>query len=215
MAPIVETEVDTTATVVAVDVSAGVGILLVREAVLHDRRVAEQGALAGLPLGCADHAELRSAAAGHVVAAVSQLDHRLARVALSPTLFLAQLHEVLQGVVLGAFLAGWVELAAAEDAGFGVAFAALGVLATGVPISLHTFGFDPTTAAALGAIDPVLGCEFVVFSIPGPAEVTVEEVVHELWVDGVSRVAASRWHLLWIGKRHLEQASHAAVAELV
>lgn len=108
-----------------------------------------------------------------------------------------------------------MEFAAAEDAGFGVASAAVGVLATGVPISLHTFGFDPTAAAAFGAIDPVPGREFVVFSVPGFAEVTVKEIVHKLRVDGLSWVAAFWRHLLWIGEGHFEQTSHAGVAELV
>lgn len=60
-----------------------------RDTVLHNGRVAEQGALAGLPLCCADHAEFRSAAAGHVVAAIFQLHHGLARVALPPAFLFA------------------------------------------------------------------------------------------------------------------------------
>lgn len=84
---------------------AGEGIvvaLLIEQAVTLDSPVVEHGTEAGLPFGPTDHAELSTAAAGHVVAADLELDGRFAIVAILPALFFGNLLEGFRCGVFGA-----------------------------------------------------------------------------------------------------------------
>ena len=108
--------------------------------------VVEHDAIASFPLLAADHAELRTAATGHVVAAVTQLHHGFTAVTSLPPFFITQLIELLQGRVFGTFFFLRVESARAVGAGFGLAFRAFSKFAAGVSVEIDVRWFYPTPA---------------------------------------------------------------------
>ena len=65
--------------------------------------VVEPGTIAGLPLAATNHAKLRCAPAGHVVASFLEFDHRRAAVASLPSLFLGDFDEFLRRRIFGTF----------------------------------------------------------------------------------------------------------------
>ena len=84
--------------------------------------------------------------------------------------------------------------------------------ATGVDMNVG--GLDPLTAAARGAVDPVLRGVFLVFFVPGLLEFEIEEAVYVLEGDVVGG-AAFRRHVLGVGDRQSEDAAETGVAHTV
>ena len=151
----------------------------VGEAVGLDGVVVEPRAIARLPLQAADHAELGPAPARHVVAAFLELDGGGAVEAALPAFLLCDLDELLRRGVLGA-LAARVPFVVAGAADFRLAPLASAVFPASIGAAAgvdgDVCGFDPGAATPCGAVDAVFGRVFLVFSVPFPFEVVVEEL---------------------------------------
>ena len=118
--------------------------------------VIEPWTVARLPLVPTDDAELRRAAACHVVAALSQLDHGRAARAPLPALFLGDLDEAFCFGVLWT-LGGAVRAVVADRADFSTAGFTFADLAAEGGVEFDMFGFDPGAAVAGGAVEAVAG----------------------------------------------------------
>ena len=151
----------------------------VGEAVGLDGVVVEPRAIARLPFQAADHAELGPAPARHVVAPFLELDGGGAVEAALPAFLLCDLDELLRRGVLGA-LAAQVPFVVAGAADFRLAPLASAVFPASVGAAAgvdgDVCGFDPGAAAPCGAVEAVFGRVFLVFSVPFPFEVVVEEL---------------------------------------
>ena len=179
---------------------------------LGDDLVVELRAVARLPLAAAQDAELRLAAARHVVAARAALDHDPAVAAAAPAFLLRDLGEGARGLVLGAVLAG-VVLAVARRADLGLAARAFAVFAA-LAVEREGGRFDPFAAAAHGAVEAVFRRVFLVFFVPFGFELGVEELVDVLEGDVLGLAAFGR-HVGRVRDGHGEEAYEAVVAHIV
>lgn len=176
---------------------------------VRQARVVEPRALASLPLGPADHAELRHAPARHVVTAFLQLDQRAAIVTSLPSFLLGLLDKLGDLRVLRT-VARLVRLVVAERADFELASRASGVFLPFL-VLMDMRGLYPFPTFGRRAVDAVLGMVFLVFSVPVSLKFQIKELVHMLEWDVVV-CAASRWHMSWVFHRHLEDPLQALVA---
>ena len=183
---------------------------------LHGR-VVEPGAVAALPLGAADHAELGRAAARHVVAPFLQLHRRRAVVASLPPVLLRHFREPPRRLVLGA-LPRLVPAPVARRAHLRLAARTRAELAPSTcsarVVRADVFGLDPGAAVASRAIDAVFGGIFLKLPVPFHFEFQIEELLHKSEWDAVF-VAALRGHMRRIVDRQCEDAPKAAVAHVV
>lgn len=198
-------------------VLADLGDVHVQEAVVLHGLVGEPGAVAAFPLDAADHAEFRAAAAGHVVAAFSELDHRGAVVAALPAGLLGNLGEAGGGFIFGALPAG-VPFPVAGHADLRPAPLALSVFPSTVDaaggVDVDIGGFDPFAAAFGRAVDAVLGRVFLVLLVPFHFELYVEELIDVLQGDVVASAAGGR-HVRRVGDGHCEDSAKTGVAHAV
>ena len=176
---------------------------------VRQARIIEPRALASLPLGPADHAELRHTPARHVVTAFLQLDQRAAIVTSLPPFLLGLLDEFGDFRVLGT-VARLVRLVVAERAYFQLAPRASGVFLPFL-ILMDVRRLYPFPTFGRRAVDAVLGVVFLVFSVPVSLKSEIEELVHVLERDVVV-CAASRGHMSWVFHRHLEDPLQALMA---
>ncbi len=131
--------------------------------------VVEPRTVTGLPLEAADHAELGTAATGHVVTAFFQFDGGFAVVTALPAFLLSDPDEFLGRCVFGTF-ARRVPFVVAEAADFGstsLTFAVLpAMVRTTTSISVNICRLDPLAAFSSGAVDAILSCVFLIFLVP-------------------------------------------------
>lgn len=168
---------------------------------IRQARIVEPRALASLPLGAANHAELRHAPTRHVITAFLQLDQRAAIVTSLPPFLLGLLDKLGDLRILGA-VAGLVRLVVAERADFELASRASGVF---LPffIFMDVRGLYPFPAFGRWAVYAVFGVVLLVLPVPVSLEFEVEELVHVLEWDMIV-CAAPRRHVGWVFHRHFK-----------
>ena len=192
-----------------------------QQAVVLDGGVVEPRAVAALPAGGAAHAELGPAPARHVVAALLQLDGGGAVEAALPAVRQGDGGELRRRRVVRGAGARAVPAPGARGAHFGLAARAAAVGAAGVATAgrggrvwVDVGGLDPLAAAFGGAVEPVGGRVFLVFLVPLPLELEVEELVDVLQGD-VLGGAAGGGHVRGVGDGQGEDAAEAGVAHAV
>ena len=139
---------------------------------IRQARVVEPRALASLPLGAANHAELRHAPTRHVIAAFLQLDQRATIVTSLPPFLLGLLDKLGDLRILGA-VAGLVRLVVAERADFELASRASGVFLPFL-ILMDMRGLYPFATFGRRAVDAVLGMVFLIFTVPVSLKLEIE-----------------------------------------
>lgn len=147
-----------------------------------------------------------------MIAAFLQLDHGPALVAALPPFLLGLLQDPVRLLVLGT-VGARVPLAVADAADFRLAVAALGILATR-GVLLHQLRLDPLAALLGRAVEPVLGRELGVLTVPRLLEVRVQQV-GDMFQRYVIGRAAPGWHELRVVDRQLEASLQAPVAHAV
>ena len=131
--------------VVSRHIHNGFGNAHVVQAILvGDVDVVEPRTLASLPGAGAEHAEVYTTTASHMVAALSELDHGLAVVAALPSLLFSQVDKPFSLWILGALAAG-VQFVVAQCTHLCLTSGTATVLAALKPV--HVGRLDPLAAA--------------------------------------------------------------------
>lgn len=150
---------------------------------------------------------------GHVVAALFQLDEGFAVVASLPTLVLGHLHDAICLWILWT-LPFRVELAIASYADLSAAATTLCVLPAIREVHTDLRWLDPFPAASMRTVDTVRSSVLLIFSVPCPLEVVVEESLYIAKRDMVMSAASWR-HVLRIFDGEEKLALEASVAHPV
>ena len=149
----------------------------------------------------------------HVVAALLQFHYSPAVVASLPALVFCHLHKTVRLLVFGA-LSPCVKLAVAKHAHFGVASAAASVLASVGCVHAYLRRLDPFATSFSRAVETVRRRIFLVFLVPEPLELVVEETVH-IFQGYVLGSAAGRGHVLGIANGEGKLALEARMTHTV
>jgi hypothetical protein len=191
--------------------------------------VVEPRAVARLPRGCTNHAELSRAATveykfrairrrkdilpGHVIAALLQLHHSPTAVASLPALVLCQLHEAI-GLLIPRAFPSRVEFAVAEHAHFGITAAAPSILSSVRQIHTYLRWLDPFAASFCWAVESVGRGILLIFLVPKLLEFVIEQTL-DIFQGYVLSRAAGRGHMLWVANGEGELALEARVTHAV
>jgi hypothetical protein len=136
---------------------------VVQAVLIGDRGVVEPRAFASLPRAGAEHAEVGTTAAGHMVTALLELDHGLAIEAALPTLLFGQIDKSLSLWIFGTLAAG-VHLVVAQRAYLCLAPRTATVLATLELV--HVGRLDPLAAALCRTVEAVFCRVLLVLCVP-------------------------------------------------
>ena len=184
------------------------------QAVCFDGLVVKPRTVTGFPLEAADHAELGTAATGHMITAFFQFNGGFAVVTALPAFLFSDPDEFLGCCVFGTFARG-VPSIIAEAADFGptsLAFAVLpAMVRTTTSIRTNICRLDPLAALSSWAVNAILSCIFLKFLVPEILEFIVKQPIYVFERNHV-RCAARRRHMLGIGDRQIEDAAQAGEA---
>ena len=185
------------------------GDVHVIQAVCFDGLVVEPRTITGFPFEAADHAEFGTAATSHMVTAFFQFNSGFAVVAALPAFLFGDPDELLGLCVFGTFARG-VPFIVAEATDFSSASLAFAILPamvrTTTTIRVDICRLDPLAAFSGGAVDAILSCIFLEFSVPKILEFAVKQSIHVFERDYVGRATRGR-HVLGIGDRQIEDAA--------
>jgi hypothetical protein len=176
---------------------------VVQAVLVRNRGVVEPRTFAGLPRAGAEHAEVGTTAAGHMITAFFELDHSLAVEATLPSLLSSQIDKSLSLWIFGTLAAG-VHFVVAQRAHLCLASRTATVLATLELV--HVGRLDPLAAALCRTVKAVLCRVLLVLCVPQDLELVVEEVV-DVFEGDVVLVAAFGGHVLRVLDGHGEDAA--------
>lgn len=139
------------------------------QAICFDGLVVEPRTVTGFPLEAADHAELGTAATGHMITAFFQFDGGFAVVTALPAFLFGDPDEFLGGCIFGTFARG-VPSVVTEAADFGstsLAFTVLpAMVRTTTSICTNICRLDPLATLSSRAVDAIFSCVFLKFLVP-------------------------------------------------
>jgi hypothetical protein len=136
---------------------------VVQAVLVGDRGVVEPRTFASLPRAGAEHAEVGTTAAGHMITAFFELDHSLAVEATLPSLLSSQIDKSLSLWIFGTLAAG-VHFVVAQRAHLCLASRTATVLATLELV--HVGRLDPLAAALCRTVKAVLCRVLLVLCVP-------------------------------------------------
>ena len=181
------------------------------------RFVAEPRTIAGFPAEAANHTELGSAATGHVIASLFELDHSRAIEAALPSFGFRHLDKPLRLFVVGAFAAD-VPFPVASTTDLGFAPPTLAVLppaiGTARRIDVNVCRFDPLAATSSGTVDTVFSRILLKLLVPFDLELIGKQFLHMFQGDMIGGTAF-RGHVLRIRGRHNKDSLEAIVTHAV
>ena len=196
---------------------ADLGNVHVVQAVVFDGSVVEPGAVARLPLGAADHAEFGGAPAGHVVAALFQLDRCGAVVAALPAFCFCHFREPYGFFILWAFFGG-MPFTIASSTNLGPTARTLAVFARTM-CATRCGGFNvtrlyPSAATFCWTVKAILCRIFLILSVPFDLKFGIKYFLDMLERYAI-RSTALWWHVGRIGDGHGEDSFEARMTHAV